>query len=154
MRTILRLFLIVIVVAAGAFFLVGYRTGSPFGRSAESPATVGTSGTVNVERARERGAEIGEKAAVATEKVREAAASATEQVRESTHDGAITAKIKAKMALDDLVKARAIDVSTNGTTVTLSGITASVAEHDRAVALARETDGVAAVVDHLRVSTR
>jgi len=151
MRTILRLFLIVIVVAAGAFFLLGYRTGSPFGRSAE---TVGTSGTVNVERARERGAEIGEKAAVATEKVREAAASATEQVRESTHDGAITAKIKAKMALDDLVKARAIDVSTNGTTVTLSGITASVAEHDRAVALARETDGVATVVDHLRVSTR
>jgi osmotically-inducible protein OsmY len=56
------------------------------------------------------------------------------------------------MALDDLVKARAIDVTTNGTTVTLTGTVSSHAEHDRAVALARETKGVTRVVDGLRIS--
>ena len=57
------------------------------------------------------------------------------------------------MALDDLVKARRIDVSTDGSTVTLDGTTGSVAEHDRAIALARETDGVTQVIDHLKVRT-
>jgi osmotically-inducible protein OsmY len=85
------------------------------------------------------GAEVGEKTAAAAEKFRDA-----------THDATITAKIKAKMALDDLVKARRIDVSTDGSTVTLNGTTESVAEHDRAIALARETDGVTRVVDHLQ----
>jgi len=55
------------------------------------------------------------------------------------------------MILDDSVKARAIDVTTNDSTVTLSGTVRSAAEHDRAVALARETVGVARVVDHLVV---
>ena len=53
------------------------------------------------------------------------------------------------MALDDLVKARRIDVSTDGSTVTVSGTVGSRAEHDRAVALARETAGVTTVIDHL-----
>ena len=57
-------------------------------------------------------------------------------------DGAVTAKIKSKMALDDLVKARSIDVSTTKGIVTLRGTVASVAEHDRAVQLAKETMGV------------
>ncbi len=89
---------------------------------------------------RERGAELAEKAAVATEKVTEAA-----------HEAALTTKIKAKMALDDSVKARTIDVSTDGSTVTLSGTVGSVAEHDRALALAKETDGVSSVIDRLKV---
>jgi hyperosmotically inducible protein len=102
---------------------------------------VGTSGAVDVERARERGAEIGEKAAVATKKVGDA-----------VEDAALTTKIKAKMALDDSVKARTIDVTTSGTTVTLSGTVRSDAEHDRAVALARETVGVTRVIDQLHVA--
>ena len=91
----------------------------------------GTAGVINKEKAREVGAEVGERTAAAAEKVRDA-----------THDAAITTKIKAKMALDDLVKARRIEVSTDGSTVTLTGTTGSAAEHDRALALARETDGV------------
>jgi osmotically-inducible protein OsmY len=55
------------------------------------------------------------------------------------------------MELDDLVKSRSIDVTTNGSTVTLSGTVGSKAEHDRAVALARDTSGVTRVVDQLRV---
>ena len=53
------------------------------------------------------------------------------------------------MALDEIVKARAIDVSTDGATVTVSGTVNSRAEHDRALLLARETAGVTAVIDHL-----
>ena len=127
--------------------------GEPHGGAARG--NDGTSGAVNVEKARERGAEIGEKAAVATEKVRETAAVATEKVQ-STHDATITAKIKAKMALDDLVKARTIDVTTDGTTVTLKGTTAlrwRRANHRRA-AVRAGTAGVAEVVDDLRVATR
>jgi hyperosmotically inducible periplasmic protein len=88
--------------------------------------------------ARAIGAEIGEKTAVATERVKETA-----------HDASITGKIKAKMALDELVDARAIDVSTDGTTVTLSGRVDSAAARDRAVALAKETSGVQRVQDLL-----
>ena len=58
------------------------------------------------------------------------------------------------MALDDAVKARAINVTTRGTTVTLSGTVESKVEHDRAMALARETDGVTQVIDDLRLLQR
>ena len=110
------------------------------GSSATQPGSVGTGGAVNTERARERAAELGEKAAGAAAKV-----------QESVTEAAITAKIKAKMALDDSVKARSINVTTSGSVVTVSGTVESVREHDRAIALARETVGVSQVVDHLRV---
>ena len=58
------------------------------------------------------------------------------------------------MVLDDNIKARAIDVTTDGSTVTLSGTVRSVDEHDRAVRLARETAGVLHVVDRLRVEAK
>ena len=140
MRTIIRLFLVVAVAAVAAIALMAYWPAS-WSRPAEySSPTVGTTGVIDKEKAREVGAEIGEKTAAAATKVREQAS-----------DAGITAKITAKMALDDLVKARRIDVSTDGSTVTLSGTTESVAEHDRAVALARETDGVTQVIDRLEV---
>ena len=102
---------------------------------------VGTSGSVDTARA--RGAEVGEQVAIAAAKVKESAAEA-----------ALTSKIKAKMVLDDHIKARAIDVTTNGSMVTLSGTVRSVDEHDRAVRLARETDGVTQVDDRLRIDMR
>jgi len=133
MRTLLIATLLILAV----FVIWAYPTGVPrFWEPRPTSAEVGTSGTVD--KARERGAELGEKAAVAGEKIKDAA-----------HDAAITSKIKAKMALDDTVKARAIDVSTDGSTVTVSGTVGSRAEHDRAVALARETAGVTTVIDHL-----
>ena len=142
MRTIIRSLLVVAVLAVGAFVLLGSWNGPSWrSLSDRSTAPVGTSGAViDTEKARERGAELGEKAAVATEKVKEAA-----------HEAALTTKIKAKMALDDSVRARTIDVSTDGSTVTLSGTVGSVAEHDRAMALARETMGVSVVIDRMKV---
>lgn len=55
------------------------------------------------------------------------------------------------MVLDDLVKARAINVTTDGTVVTLRGTVHSQQERDRAVALARETNGVTRVSDQLNI---
>jgi hyperosmotically inducible protein len=55
------------------------------------------------------------------------------------------------MALDDTVKALAIDVDTNGSVVTLTGAVHSEAERAKAVQLARDTDGVTSVNDKLVV---
>ena len=140
MRALLRLLLVLVVIVVAGFLLLGAWTGSSLRHWRNQPAPVGTSGAIDTQTARERGAEVGEKAAQAANKVEAAA-----------HDAALTTKIKAKMALDDTVKARAIDVSTDGTTVTLSGRVDSAVVRDRAVALARETDGVTSVVDNIVV---
>jgi hyperosmotically inducible protein len=66
-------------------------------------------------------------------------------------DSALTAKIKSKMALDDRVRGRAIDVDTSGSVVTMTGVVGSADERERAVRLARDTDGVTRVVDRLHV---
>jgi hypothetical protein len=66
-------------------------------------------------------------------------------------DAAIASKIKAKMVLDDYVKARSIAVTSKGGTVTVRGVVRSVVEHDRALTLAHDTLGITAVVDDLRV---
>jgi hyperosmotically inducible protein len=138
---ILRMFLIVLVVVAVGFLLLGYLGGSAWSRMS-APASVETpdNSTDTVARARQRGAEIGERAAQATEKA-----------EETLNEASLTAKIKAKMALDDTVKASAINVTTRGTTVTLSGTVSSQAERNRALSLARETEGVAQVIDDLHI---
>jgi hyperosmotically inducible protein len=141
MRTLLRAVLILIVVVGLGFLVLGWWAGSSWRTQSQSPSsTAGTSGATTTEKARERGAEIGEKSAVAAEKVKNELAEA-----------ALTGKIKAKMALDDSVRSRSIDVTTDGAVVTLSGSVRSAAERQRAVALARETEGVARVIDHLTV---
>lgn len=136
-RGLIKVILVALVLVAGAFFLFGYWTGGSF-QAAPAASPAETSRTIDVQAARERGAEIGAKAA-------QAAAS----VSESLEEGKLTAKIKAKMVLDDLVKARTINVTTTDTTVTLSGTVHSQNERERAVQLARETEGVTRVVDQL-----
>jgi hyperosmotically inducible protein len=135
----MRALLTIIVLAVVAYVAFGLWTnGSVI--PARPGSSAATTGTVDTEKARERGAAIGERAAVAAEKTKETVAEA-----------ALTTKIKAKMALDDTVHARRVDVSTTGGTVTVKGTVASSAEHDRAIALARETNGVTHVVDELRM---
>ena len=137
-RGLIRLVLVALVVVAAAFFLVGYWSG---GRFEAAPAVTGIkTPSIDTTAARETGAAIGEKTAVAASRV-----------SASLEEGSLTAKIKAKMVLDDLVKARTIDVNTDGTMVTLTGTVHSQQERDRAVMLARETNGVSKVVDQLAV---
>ena len=136
LRALFRLVLLFVIVAAAAAFFLGYRLG---GDGVETPVSARQEiPTVDTEKARQTGAAIGEKVATS--------AAVAERALD---EAAITAKIKSKMALDDTVKALSIDVDTKGTVVTLSGPVHSEAERTRAVALARETDGVTAVNDRL-----
>mgnify|MGYP001814229711 CR=1 FL=1 len=57
-------------------------------------------------------------------------------------DSSITAKIKARLAADDIVSIFVIGVSTYKGTVTLSGGVGSIVARDRAERIARETSGV------------
>jgi osmotically-inducible protein OsmY len=138
MRFIRRVLVLAIVVVAGVF-AYNYWSGNGWTLRPSS----GSSG-VNVETARKQSAEF---ATTAAEKGREAAAT----VEHALSEGALTTKIKSKMALDDNVRARTIGVDTEGSVVTLTGSAGSNAERDRAVRLARETDGVTKVVDKLEV---
>src|SRR5688500_17069215 len=84
----------------------------------------------------------------------ELAGKAADRAGDTFTDARLTAKIKSKMALDDHVKARAIDVDTSGGVATLSGIVVSSDERKRAVQLARDTDGISRVVDKLKIERR
>jgi hyperosmotically inducible periplasmic protein len=67
-------------------------------------------------------------------------------------DPGITTAVKTKFASDDVVKAHQINVDTQEGIVTLSGSVDSSTSRERAVQLARATDGVASVVDNLIVT--
>jgi len=138
-RALLRLVLLAVVVVGLAAFFFGYRWGS----TDEGPLPAATSGqtkTIDTAKAREVGAEAGA-----------AVAKGANEAEQAVANGTLTAKIKAKMALDDRVKAADIDVDTTGSVVTLTGRVSSDDERRRAVQLARETDGVTSVVDRLAV---
>ncbi|MEO6213418.1 MAG: BON domain-containing protein [Vicinamibacterales bacterium] len=92
--------------------------------------------------------------AAPSEKVRavgDRAGQAADATRRAIAEGSLTAKIKAKMALDDHVKALNLDVDTVGSIVTVTGVVNSQAERERALLLARDTEGVTQVVDKLTV---
>ena len=67
-------------------------------------------------------------------------------------DAGITTNVKTKLAADDVVKAYQVDVDTQNRVVTLSGDVETVMAKDRAIMIARETDGVRDVVDRITVS--
>ena len=141
-RALLRLVILVVIVAAAIAFFMGYRIADN-GITRPSDTAVGTTGTtprVDRERARAAGAAIGEKVATGANQAEHALA-----------NGALTAKIKSKMALDDSVKALDINVDTVNGVVTLTGTVHSEAERTRALQLARETVGVTSVTDRLTV---
>jgi len=69
-------------------------------------------------------------------------------------DSVITAKIKAEMAKDKQVSALRIHVDTdNKGIVTLTGNAKTLAEADRAVAIARDVKGVVSVENNIKVSS-
>lgn len=132
-KALFKLVLLVIILVAVGGFLLGWWHGSVPQPDREAIATAGRQGA---ERAREAGAELSARAAVAAK-----------DAKDALGDGTLTAKIKAKMALDDTVKALDLNVDTTNGVVTVSGKVRSATERERALALARETDGVRQVVD-------
>jgi osmotically-inducible protein OsmY len=138
MRLIRRVLVLMIVVVAA---VLAYNYWSGNGWTLHAPAS---SAGVDVATAGQRSAGL---ANVAVAKGREAVT----QIEGTLSTGALTAKIKSKMALDDHVKARSISVDTVGSVVTLGGTVDSSEERDRALRLAKDTDGVTSVVDKLEI---
>jgi hypothetical protein len=149
LRALVRVILVVVIVVAAAAFFLGYRWGGGRNQAtttqpaARQETAIGTRGD-NVDTARKRaraaGAEIGEKVAVGAQKA-----------GETLEEAGLTAKVKSKIALDDTLDGSRIQVTTNDSRVTLTGTAINEAQHRRALDLARETEGVAGVVDHLSV---
>jgi hypothetical protein len=132
---LLRVLIVLVVVMAGVAFVVGYRSAAPPEAPPEDRPIVGMTGRM------EGG----------LERANDAAGRVLHDVREAAVDGTLATKIKSKMALDDLVKARSIRVRATHGVVTLEGTVRSDAERRRAVELARDTEGVHDVHDRLEV---
>lgn len=70
---------------------------------------------------------------------------------EAIDDGVVTAKVKAKLIEDPVTKAHRINVETFKGTVQLSGFVETEQARNRALQLAKDTDGVKNVKDALEV---
>jgi hyperosmotically inducible protein len=136
----------------------------------ESTATAGTyrDNDVDVDadvdndlenRARSGAAEVKEDARETSDKARiegrEAANKAgdfADKAGAAITDAAVTSAVKAKFLADTTVKGLSIDVDTSNGMVTLNGNVSTRAESDRAIMLARNTDGVKGVHSNLKVA--
>ena len=72
-------------------------------------------------------------------------------IGETIDDTTITTRVKTAMLNDPNVGGTAIDVDTYKGVVTLSGRVKNQAEHDQAIALARQVNGVTEVKDALQI---
>lgn len=98
------------------------------------------------------------------DKAREAAREGQQKAREGAErakdampamdDATITGKVKTKFLGDTNVPGLKIDVDTKAGVVTLTGTVQTAAEKQRAVELAKETDGVKSVVDRIKVEKK
>src|SRR5690349_4375495 len=76
-----------------------------------------------------------------------------QSARSQVNDSAITAAVKSKMVANSDVKAHNIDVNTENGVVYLMGKVNNVREKSEAERIARETDGVVSVVNHLQIDS-
>jgi len=104
-----------------------------------------TDGVTRVEDRLHRKGEVASTAAGSVERAAERAGGAA-------GDAWITSKIQSRYFVDNDVKGRNIDVDTSNGVVTLKGTVHSHSEHNQAVAIARNTDGVREVRDQLQMT--
>jgi osmotically-inducible protein OsmY len=105
----------------------------------------------DLERATERaGEELGE-AGAAMERGLERA---NERMEPYVADAELTAKVKTKLTADPEINPFQIDVDTIDGRVTLSGVVSTERQREEAEHLARGTEGVLEVVNHLEVGRR
>jgi hyperosmotically inducible protein len=71
-----------------------------------------------------------------------AAMTGRQTAREAADDTAITAKVKSSLLADSGINGATIDVDTTAGAVSLNGVVRSEQERQRAIQLARSTDGV------------
>jgi len=121
------------------------------------PGAAPTTGNLR-EEANEAGREIREEGGEAADAARDLGRDAQARTGEAADrtgamltDAAVTTAVKTKFLADTAVSGLKIDVDTKDGVVTLNGMVATKAEADRAVTLARDSDGVKRVVTNLRI---
>lgn len=111
---------------------------------------------------REAVASVKEKTAAAVDRTKEMASNAARKTENATEragertaraasDGNITAKVKAGLVTDPVLKGMEINVDTEGGVVMLSGFVESKAEADKAMQVAKGVDGVTSVKSAIKV---
>lgn len=91
--------------------------------------------------------EVGEEVSVETEKL-------GEELEPLVEDAELTARVKARLTAHPDINPLHIDVTTVDATVTLTGKVPSEGDRDAALEIARNTEGVAEVVDSLEIGPR
>jgi osmotically-inducible protein OsmY len=117
----------------------------------------GTAGTIG-EKTKEGAEKTKEGAKKAGEKTKEGGEKAVDKTKEGLSktgevitDGWITSRIKTKFMADEGLRASDINVDTNDHVVTHSGTVVSAAAHAKAIAEAKEVEGVHNVIDRLKI---
>lgn len=113
----------------------------------------GTAGKV-VEKTKDGAEKVGEKTVDGAKKVGEATKDGLSKTGEVITDAWITSRISSKFVGEDLLKDSNINVDTKDHVVTLHGTVMSQAGRARAVAQAKEVEGVRRVVDQLTVGPK
>lgn len=117
-------------------------------KSREKPTSAVTGTAGKVADATKTGAE---KTVDASKKAAKGTKKAVSKTGEVITDGWITSRIKTKFMADEALRASAIDVDTDNNVVTLNGAVPTEAARTKAIALAKEVEGVDKVVDNLKV---
>jgi osmotically-inducible protein OsmY len=107
-----------------------------------------------VEKTKEGAEKLGEKTKSGAEKVADKTKEGLSKTGEVITDGWITTRVKSKFVGEDLLKDSDINVDTNDHVVTLRGTVISAAGRARAVAQAKEVEGVHKVVDQLTIGPK
>ena len=129
---------------------------TPNGRTEQSTETVQVDKDSLKGAADQAGAAAGRAADQAGDAAHRAAdklGAAASDAKGNLSDAGLTAKVKTRLGTDNRVHASHIDVDTKDKVVTLNGSVASDAERQAAIEIARGTDGVSDVVDHLTVGS-
>jgi osmotically-inducible protein OsmY len=95
-----------------------------------------------------------EKTKTGAEKVGEKSKAVGGKVVDKTKDGWISSRIKTKFMGDESLRESNIQVNADNHVVTLSGTVVSDAAHDKAIAIAKDVEGVDSVVDKLAVAPK
>jgi len=113
----------------------------------------GTAGKA-VEKTKEGAEKVGEKTKEGAEKTYDKSKEVLSKTGEVITDAWITSRVHSKFVGEDLLKGSDINVDTNDHIVTLRGTVMTQAAKARAVAEAKEVEGVRRVVDQLTVGPK
>ena len=115
--------------------------------------TKGTAGTAT-EKAKEGTQDAYGKAKSAGQKAADATKKGVSKTGEAITDAWITTKIKAGFVNEDALKDSSINVDVKDHVVTLSGTVPTAAGRTRALAIAKETEGVQNVIDKMSIAPK